>query len=1147
MSVQFVFGASGAGKTEYLLRKVLLEAAQDLRKDFYFIVPEQDTLGMQRKVTAHPLNTGRGILNVDVLSFRRLAYRVFEELNVRDLRIIDDMGKIMILRRVSGEVREELSVYQRQLDKPGFLSELKSQISELYQYKVQPEMIALAAEKTGSLYTRGKLRDLSLLYKAFRDYMEKQGYMTEEELLDRLYQLLPDSRLLKNAVLVFDGFTGFTPLQLDILRELLPAASRMFFALDVSADETGMIYEKKTAEDLFYLTSDTVRKLTKLCRETGTALLPAVDLNRYDAVTGNERSAAEPLPRFRKAPALSVIERELYRYGRSVQEIPVQPDSAAGDAVEIWEASDLRMELTAIAGEIERSVREEKLRYQDFGIILTDPESCRDLVFQVFEEAEIPYFLDDPADLMHSPYAETIRAALEAVDRNFTFDAVLRYLRALPRGTDAENNEIDLFENYLRESGIAGCSRYDAAWESFNGLKEKLIRPLLLMREETKGAAAVSVRVEAIRKMLAAASAKELVQDEAERLRAEGEQNRAEEILSGIDAADAVLDKLETLLGANAVGRTEFRDILDAGLSEASVRLIPATLDQVVIGDLMRSRFSGQRRFFIAGVTSDAIPKADTGVRILNDRDRKLFLDAGIMLAPDRTENALIQRFYIYRALLNPSEHLVISYALRGRNGKGRKPSGLIGTLKEILPGLTVKKLRNTSPMLCTRKEAVRMLAEELSSLPEGREDQEEHRAMLRRLSVLYRDPEFHTEAVQLLSAAFTHYTGTRLGTGIAEAVYGKVLTGSITRLELFTGCAYAHFLKYGLRLAERKTYEVQAFDIGNLYHAAIERCFRIAEEEKRTLPDYDEEALAALAARCVAEVSGSYGNRMMMDTARNRYLVRKVRDITRTTLWALAEQLRRGDFKVAALERDFDLVRDGIRLTGRIDRVDRCVDQDRIYVKVIDYKSGRTAFDLQKIYHGLQLQLVAYMNAAIQQTSLQYPGKEILPAAMFYYHIDDPVLPYDAERTGPEAAEERLRLLKMDGLVNTDAEVVKRLDRDIRRESDIMPVAVKNGMVDPARKSVASTRRFRDLAEYVDRNIGKYAAEIKAGEIAVHPVLYKRDSTACTYCPYHAVCKFDPRIEGFSYRNPDSMKPEEIWQKISPEEEAGNGNEVDR
>lgn len=1127
MGIQFLFGISGSGKTEYLLRRAIREAEQDLRQQFYIVVPEQDTLSMQRRVVSHPENKGKGILNIDVISFNRLAYRVFQELNQGIPRIIDDSGKVMILRETAEKVKGELHYYSAQLNRPGFLSELKSQISEFYQYRILPELVEEMAERSESVSTRNKLRDLGILYRAFRDYMEAHGYLTKEELLDRLLERLPESRILERSHLFFDGFTGFTPVQLDLIEEMMGKAEELCLSLDLRGDEVSGIYEKRGAEDLFFLTRQTVQRITERARKQGMDILAPINLN-------DKAGKEELYPRF-QSPALEYLAEHIYQF--KGQE---KPPKSRG--IELWEAPDIRSEVERAAECISEAVREGK-RYSELGILLSSPEEYQDIIFRVFSAAGIPYFWDDGRSLLDSPYAEFIRSALLVPEKSFSFDAVLRYLRSLPVMSPGEENEIDLFENFLRQKGLRGIGKYRESWEEYEELKQRLLGALLRFSEASGRGSTARERTEALKNLLIESGSRERIERAAEGKRAEGEQNLAEELLQGMERIEELLDRLGLLLGDTVVSRREYIDILDSGLKEEKLRLIPATMDQVVLGDLTRSRFSNPKIFLILGANAVNLPKAKTGNKILGDKERALFKEMEIELAPTREEDSLMDRFYIYRAFATPCERLILSYAVKGRGGKGLGMSPVMEKILQMFPDQRLHFLRNRKGRIFTEGEALRFLSRELPEYMEKRRcggeiEKSEEERLLRYMAVLSEQEEGRERLHRLLRSGCTVYESTKLEQAVAKLIYGEIMSGSISRLEQFNDCAYAHFLKYGLGLSERRSYEIQAFDIGNLYHRAIELAFLDSQERKTTIDELSPEALRELSERVVRKTAEESRDVQLLSGGRNQYILHKLSEITKTTLWALAEQLRRGDFKTIALERDFDLVRDGIRLRGRIDRVDTYEDESRVYVKIIDYKSGRTEFSLQKVYDGIQIQLVTYMNIMMTNLGYRNPGKEIVPAGIFYYRITDPVPDYGSEKSEEDIEKERLKSLRVDGLVNTDLHAVQHMDREIQKESDVIPVSIKDGVVDERKQSVASTRRFKALQDYVEQRIRKDSREIMDGEISAAPMRLSRDRTACTYCPYHSVCGFDTHIEGFRYRNLTAGKDEAIWESILKEEE---------
>ena len=420
------------------------------------------------------------------------------------------------------------------------------------------------------------------------------------------------------------------------------------------------------------------------------------------------------------------------------------------------------------------------------------------------------------------------------------------------------------------------------------------------------------------------------------------------------------------------------------------------------------------------------------------------------------------------------------------------------------------------------------------------------------------RSKRYGEEMERLSDAAFFTYTDKGIGRTAARALYSPILNGSVTRMEQYAACAYAHFLAYGLELSERPVYELAAADIGNLFHGAIDGYFKRMKEEKRSFSSMSEEDRKRLVRECVAEVTEEYGNTIMKSSARNRYLEKKVLRITDRTVWALTEQLKRGDFEPTGFEVSFSVTDnlramriplsgdEAIHLRGRIDRIDLCEDGDRLYLKIVDYKTGKTKFNLTDIYHGLQLQLVVYMDAALKIQKQRNPKKEAVPAGIFYYHIDDPVLERQEGMSEEDVEAGILKKLRMNGLVNSSLEVIRHLDKEIEKESDVIPVAMKDGYVQEAKSSVAGGERFSCLSGFVEEKLKTMGEEILEGNTAVSP--YKQGNrTACDYCPYHSICGFDLKTSGFAYRKLKSMKAEEIWKQMEeaePEKEENDGPE---
>ncbi|MGN1175258.1 MAG: PD-(D/E)XK nuclease family protein, partial [Roseburia sp.] len=457
MALQFILGGSGSGKSTYLYQKVVEESMKNPRQNYLILVPEQFTMQTQKElISLHPKHA---IMNIDVLSFNRLAFRVFDELGKTDFVVLEETGKNLVLRKVAGEKQKELKVLGGNLKKMGYIGELKSLISEFMQYNVTPEMIETVSEKETSSFSY-KMQDVVTMYQGFLDYLS-DTYITTEEILDLLADLAGESALLKDSTLVFDGFTGFTPIQNKLLRVLFPLVKDIY--VTVTIDDRENFYENPQIQDLFFMSKKMIRELLTIAEECDTEINEPIVQRE-----GNKK-------RFLHAEALYHLEQNLFRntYKRYRKE---------QDSIRILTLKNPKEELLFAAGEIRRLVREEGYRYRDFAIVSGAEETYANYAKEIFDTYEIPIFMDQTKGVLFHPFTELIRAALEIIEQDFSYESVFRYYRT---GLTAESEDaIDQVENYVLATGIRGYSRWSKKWVRIpKGLKEEALEPLNAIRE----------------------------------------------------------------------------------------------------------------------------------------------------------------------------------------------------------------------------------------------------------------------------------------------------------------------------------------------------------------------------------------------------------------------------------------------------------------------------------------------------------------------------------------------------------------------------------------------------------------------------------------------------------------------------------------
>lgn len=1189
MSLQFIFGNSGSGKSDFLYDSVLKQAKENKEQQFLIIVPEQFTMQTQRELVERQKQ--HVIMNVDVLSFARLAYRVFDDLGKQNVVVLEETGKNLVLRKVAEQKKAELNVLGANMNKMGYVGEVKSLISELMQYNIRPDALAefLEKEPLGE-GLRLKMQDVLTMYQGSTEYL-KGRYITAEEVLELLYDVAEESKLLCGSVIVLDEFTGFTPIQNRLMEKLLVLAKKV--SVSVTMDVREDFYQCRGVHELFAMSKKTVASLLKVAELCKVPVEEPIVLP-----TGEKR-------RYAGAPDLYFMEQNLFRPGAGSYRYKVSEKAMRSNEnhekltdSQLEETPDIRItslknpreELKFAACEIVRLTREQGYRYRDIAVVTGDVQQYGNYVPEIFEQYHIPYFIDQTKNILFHPFIECIRAILEMIEYDFSYESVFRFLRCglaekiIPQGKlssmelelDGETGEksaqckeqtihrlteqeIDRLENYVLARGIRGASRWSKPWtfvmpdgtledmERLNEIREAVyenFKPLLMAfrgKENT-----VSTQTFELYSLIRHLDMEQLLKERGEFFEKNGNQARAKEYDQIYKIVMDLLDKVTSLLGDETMTIREYSDILDAGFEAAKVGIIPPGNDTVTVGDIERTRLNHIKILFFVGVNDGVVPKAGNQGGIISQFEREKMAEYHLELAPGAREKVFIQKFYLYLNMTKPSERLYVTFCRVNSDGKALRRSYLIGTLLKLFPQLVVEEPSEEETLegVLTAESALPFLMEGLNKPVE---DEEAWTALL---AWYLSDEGDREKALQLFDAAFGVHQDDAISKAVTKALYGNTLDNSVTRLEQFAACAFAHYLSYGLRLRERELQQFASVDMGNIYHDVLERFAKGIEMSEYTWFDIPQEAQDALLSQSMEDAIAGSGIGDVFEDARNSYLLKRMETTAKRTIWALMLQVRKGKFVPSGFEVSFsraerlDAVQfqlgedEKMRLRGRIDRIDTYETDDKVYVKIIDYKSGNTSFSLLNFYYGLQLQLVVYMNVALELTKKIYKGKDTEPAGIFYYHITDPMVDSDGGESEEEIRRSILEQLKVGGLVNEDPEIYGAMDTDFTGTSSVIPVALKaDGSLKAASKT-ASAYEFGLMSDYVRKKIEHVGKEIFAGNVSVKPYLLG-DRSGCDYCPYHTICGFDVRMPGFSYQQFEKFdSSEEILAHIREEVE---------
>ncbi len=1159
MALRLFLGGAGSGKSTQMYKRIINESIANPTTNYVILVPEQYTLSTQYKlVSMHPK---KGILNIDILSFERLAYRIFEEVGYLNAQgvVLDDIGKNLLLRHIAKMHEDELTSLGGISGKLGYISEVKSVISEFMQYGIgENEVKELIKQSAGKGQLNSKLTDLAFLYGEFLTYI-KNKYVTAEEVLSKVSNVVHLSDKIKHSVIVLDGYTGFTPVQYDLLTRLIDNSQDVYASilLDVRSQKTtAEIIGEPEENELFYLSKKTLVKLQQIADELRINEREIVRIDddipiRFGFVA--EENHKNEIPKM-----LVHLERNLFRECEKAY-----CDEATGD-IRIFCGTNPDDEAMEAAVRICELMRNKNYRYSDIAVVSGDIAIYEGAISRAFSRYDLPFFIDKTRPVLLNPLIEFIRATIEVVVSDFSYESVFKFLRS--NMLDIECDDIDELENYVLKHGVSGKKKWSQPFVMRGTTEEDKLSGLNRTREIVFDAFGtllselgdctanhVEIYASAIYNFLISHNADKCMADYELHFKTIGDDARAKEFEKIFDEVIILLEKMVELLDGEEISFEEFGELMDAGFAEIRTGVVPRTNDYIQVGDITRTRLRDVRALFFVGVNDGIIPSRNNGGGIISDMEREFLKDndKGIELKPTVRMQAFTERLYLYMLMAKPSEVLYLSYSLMSDEYESIAPSYLIKQVRRMFPKLKEEKgTGQLSTRVFNRKSARFELSRHLQ---ENLTKQDVlYNGLLSEARRISDDASifevFHNNVVSSVTTKEDS-----IGKTVANILFGKEIECSVTRLETYAKCAFSHFVKYGLQLKEREIMSFEAKDIGSVFHDSLQKYALLLKERGRNWTDVTEEEKKELIEEAITRCINSGEYDAIYGSFRTKYMFNRMNRILKRTVDTLSIQLQKGRFVPYAYEFGFYSTDDyttlniklsdeeRIRLRGRIDRVDLCEDDGNVYVKIIDYKSGNKKFDLAAIYEGLDLQLVVYLNAAKEALEKREResglNREVVPAGILYYHIDDPLIDADEVKNDDDINAKIISKLKMQGLINSERSVISLMDEEMTDSSQVIPVRFgKNGEFARG-SSVASKEQFEIMSEYVVEKIATMGKEIMDGRIDVNP---KLDSNmkpmACKYCDYSNICGFKTVVSDDADDATDDYSKcsyEELFQKM--------------
>ncbi|WP_027414695.1 helicase-exonuclease AddAB subunit AddB [Aneurinibacillus terranovensis] len=1175
MTLRFVIGRAGAGKSRFCLDEIRgMLRDEPIGKPLIYLVPQQMSFQAESELAMTP--GLHGMMRAQVLSFRRLAWKVLQEVGGLSRIHIDSTGIKMVLRKIIEKRKNDFLVFGRAATQAGFIDQLEDMYGEFKRYCISPEdlleeherLVKQAGNGNGAGFLADKLYDMHLVYEELENYLANR-YLDAEHYLPLLAERISQSDYVRNATVWIDGFDGFTPQESAVVLAMLNHSNRVTITLTLDKP-----YEeaRPDALDLFYSTAVTYQRLSEMARKHGIVVeepvcLPASPLH----------SREYPPLRFADNPALEYLEANY-----SVR--PAVPYPGKPDGLQVSSAANRRAEVEGAAQQILGLVRDRGMRFRDITVLTRSIEDYADILETVFADYQIPLFLDYKRSMLHHPLTELIRSALEVIRFGWRYDAVFRCIKTdlllSPHSGESIQQlreDADQLENYVLAYGIEGFRWTDKQpWRyktyrgldeeaqsalrppteheikmeaKMNGLRDRIVAPLRSLQEQLQKAKSCRKMCEAIYRFLItldvprqleAWSEEALSGEKLERAREHGQVWR--EIIG-------MLDQLVEMMGDEKVALDDFARMIETGMESLRFSLVPPSLDQVLAGSFDRTRAGNMPCIFILGANDGVMPARPKEDGVLAESERSFLIDSGMKLAPGSRHRLLEEEFMIYRAVTAPSRQLWVSYPLADEEGKALQPASLVKQIKGMFPHLQESFIA-MEPGESADGEPLRFVsnpARTLSYLTVQLQQWSRGYPLDAHWWDVYNwlIGRAHHQTRRVLESLFYHNQEKNLQVPTSRKLYGEKLRASVSRMEAFKACPFSQFVSHGLRLKDRELYRLEAPDIGQLFHAALRMIGEQLRSENVSWGELTPDEIEKLSGEKVDELTPLLQREVLLSSNRNLYLAHKLKNVVGRAAGVLGEHARRSKFEPLALELAFGMdgtvppleipLPNGLKMeiVGRIDRVDGAVGSNGLLLRIIDYKSSQTALHLPDVYFGLSLQVLTYLDVLITHAEILF-GQKALPAGVLYFHVHNPLLQTLHPLSPEDVRREVARRFKMKGLLLADTEVVQLMDTTLEGGySDILPVALKKDGGFYSSSSVATLEQFDLLRRYTRQMIQTIGSEIMDGVVAIHPYR-KKKQTACTFCAYKPVCQFDQQFTDNGFNVLRAEQANKLWLQFS-------------
>lgn len=1103
--LKLILGTAGSGKTSLITNEIHKKVLA-CEGGIFMIVPEQYSHEAERELCS--ICGDKLSLYAEVLSFSRLTVRVSQEMGTGGRIPLDKGGRLLCMSLALSQISSRLKLYSSAKNKAELQTSLLQTVSELKAARISSDDLTKAAQGADKGLSE-KLNDLALCLEAY-DAVLAQGHADPSDRLLRLAETIGQSSVGDGGHIYIDGFTDFTAAELLVIKSLLAKNADITVCLTCDG-----LYEDSEHFEQSRIAANTLLRYAK-------------EQNVEAEIIGSDNAPV-------KAAPLTFLEEKLYSYTSEVRE------NTKG-CISLVKADSLRSECEMAAAKCLELAREGNSRFRDIAIAVRGFDSYSAALEETFRFYGVPLFTARRGSILQKPVAALIADAFEIIFGGWDTDAVLSYMKTGLTGISQENR--DLLENYvilwnIRGSmwtrtkpwaqhpdgfGLEQSEDSAALLAKIDAIRRELASPLTALSESGKTAQTAAEQARALSAFLTAIKLPETLENKAVALDSAGRELLAAEYLQLWEIVLKSLEQTAAILGNTPMTQEQFSKLLLQTLSQYDVSAIPVSLDSVSAGDMDRMRRRNIKHLIILGASDDRLPQMRMGGGLLSSEERDELNELGISLGGG-TDELSRELSLIYNCVTLTSETLTLSYCAFDSNGAQVRPSFLI-TRAKLLFGLEEKPLV-LSKIRLSADEPAFLLA--ISAMNDG----DENAALA---FSYFSNTEDGKRKLHNLKQKAELRRG-RLSNGSVRALYGEKLSLSPSRTDAYSVCRFSYFLRYGLKLNERESAGFEAPELGTFMHYVLEN---VAGEISKGVgfKNVTDEEIRALVDRYtdlyITDTLGGFEEK----SPRFVYLFGRLRPSVHRVVADMVRELSKSDF--APLDFELGLGGGGelppVRLSdgknelfinGIADRVDGYMHDGKLYLRIIDYKTGKKSFSLSDIWYGMGMQMLLYLFALEESGAARY-GAKIVPAGVLYVPARDTIISANGDLTDEELNKEKAKMRKRSGLILDDCDIIAAMESS--ESPEYIPVSFKkDGSL--SSESLADCEQFKALHQHVYGRLLELSANLSGGKIEASPYYRGESDNACLYCPYVSVCRFDENRDTRRYLS--KLKPSEFWQRL--------------